>query len=77
MALNTDYALRTGAFEPETGTTQDGSLSELQKMAQERYDKVKVCNNFVFFVRHWVKCRLIQFILLAFYNTANQCFNEF
>ena len=42
MALNTDYAIRTGAYEPESGTLQDGSLSEMAKIAQERYDSVKV-----------------------------------
>ena len=52
MALNTDYALRTGAFEPETGTTQGGTLLELKKIAQERYDKVKVCNNVMLFIGH-------------------------
>ena len=45
MALNTDYALRTGAFEPETGTPLGDDVSELRKIAQERYDKVKVCVN--------------------------------
>ena len=42
MALNTDYAIRTGSYEPESGTLQGGSLSEMAKIAQERYDNVKV-----------------------------------
>jgi len=41
MALNTDYAIRTGSYEPESGTLQGGSLSEMAKIAQERYDNVK------------------------------------
>ena len=42
MALNTDYAIRTGAFEPEKGTMPGDDLSALKRIAQERYDKVKV-----------------------------------
>lgn len=42
MALNTDYAIRTGAFEPEKGTGPENDLSEMKRIAQERYNKVKV-----------------------------------
>ena len=42
MALNTDYAIRTGAFEPEKGTAPGEDLSEMKRIAKERYDKVKV-----------------------------------
>lgn len=45
MALSTDYALRTGAFEPAEASVnaQDlqGSLQELKDRAQRRYDLVR------------------------------------
>lgn len=41
MALNTDYAIRTGAFEPEKATVPTGSLQELQQIALERYNAAK------------------------------------
>ena len=42
MALNTDYAIRTGAFEPEKGITPKGSVEEIRKTALERYNAAKV-----------------------------------
>ena len=53
MALNTDYAIRTGAFEPEKGSSVSEDLDEMKKIALERYNMAKVSciqskNNFVF-----------------------------
>ena len=52
MALNTDYAIRTGAFEPEKGSSVSEDLDEMKKIALERYNTAKVSciqskNNFV------------------------------
>ncbi len=42
MALNTDYAMRTGAFEPEKGLIESGTEDNVQKVALERYNLAKV-----------------------------------
>eukprot|EP00794_Sanderia_malayensis_P014103 gene14103-15576_t len=41
MALNTDYAMRTGAFEPEKGQFPQGLPTELQNIALERFNIAK------------------------------------
>uniref|UniRef100_A0A8C4S527 Notchless protein homolog 1 n=1 Tax=Erpetoichthys calabaricus TaxID=27687 RepID=A0A8C4S527_ERPCA len=45
MALNTDYVLRTGAFEPAEATANPqeikGSLEEVKEKALQRYNKVR------------------------------------
>ena len=47
MALNTDYAIRTGAFEPASGSRIQGKPEELQKKAFERYNTLKVIQTFL------------------------------
>lgn len=42
MALNTDYAIRTGAFEPEKGSWVSEDPEEMKKVALERYNTAKV-----------------------------------
>jgi len=43
MALNTDYSLRTGAFDPTKGQTIDGFEQEaLKKQSLQRYQELKV-----------------------------------
>lgn len=43
MALNTDYALRTGAFDPIKGQTLDTlNQDALKKQALQRYQELKV-----------------------------------
>ena len=42
MALNTDYAIRTGAFEPEKGSSISEDADEMKKIALERYNTAKV-----------------------------------
>lgn len=43
LALNTDYAMRTGAFDPRKGRSDDAvcDTAELQRRAQERYDEAR------------------------------------
>ena len=53
LALNTDYVMRTGAFDPATATIvpQENSLSpeQLQNKSLERYKTVTVRSFFVCF----------------------------
>ena len=49
LALNTDYALRTGAFDPSKGSTDELVTAEndtLKERALQRYTNAKVYHQF-------------------------------
>ena len=43
MAVNTDYVIRTGMYEPASHDIQSVQTENVQKEALERYNKMKVC----------------------------------
>ena len=46
LALNTDYALRTGAFDPSKGLADELGVADsdaLKEKALQRYTQAKVC----------------------------------
>lgn len=66
MALNTDYALRTGAFDPTKGKTIEGlDLEELKKQALQRYEEAKVPKSlqYDFHNKYSTSCELVQKVL--------------